>query len=151
MLVDWNLVWLSSERLPWAAEWNRCRETHRQTLDRAQESCEGVGRRIRGSGGGRNSTGRPTESITYTLGGSQRLDHQPKSIHGLDLGPLAQMCSRCMAWSSCRSPNSKSRSCPWPCSLPASSGLNRKGCARVSWYLGVGLPCLRGEGERGGR
>ena len=31
--------------------------------------------------------------LTWTLGGSQTLNHQPKSNHGLDLGPL-HTCSR---------------------------------------------------------
>ena len=41
--------------------------------------------------------------LTWTLGGSQRLSHQPKSMHGLDLAPTSpthNIYSRCVAWSS---------------------------------------------------
>jgi hypothetical protein len=40
--------------------------------------------------------------LIWTLGGSQRLNHQPKSKHRLNLG-LLLICSRCAAWSSCGS------------------------------------------------
>jgi hypothetical protein len=42
--------------------------------------------RIIGPRGNRNSTERPTESTNLDPWVSQRLNHQPKSIHGLDLG-----------------------------------------------------------------
>jgi hypothetical protein len=42
------------------------------------------------------------ESIHLDPCGFQGLNYQPKNIHGLDLGPL-HICSRCAAWSSCRS------------------------------------------------
>ena len=41
-----------------------------------------------------NSTGRPIESINLDPWGSQRLNHQPKNIHRLDLG-LLYIYSRC--------------------------------------------------------
>ena len=41
--------------------------------------------------------------LIRALGGSHRLNHQPKNIHALDLGSL-HICSRCAAWSSSRSP-----------------------------------------------
>jgi hypothetical protein len=31
--------------------------------------------------------------LTWTLGGSQRLNHQPKNIFGLDLAPNTNICS----------------------------------------------------------
>jgi hypothetical protein len=45
-----------------------------------------IGGRIAGSKGERNFTGRPTESTHLDPWGSQNLNHQSKSIHGLDLG-----------------------------------------------------------------
>ena len=50
-----------------------------------------VGGRIEGPEGDRNSTGRPTESTNLDPWGSQRLNHQPKNIHRLDLGLPAHM------------------------------------------------------------
>ena len=53
--------------------------------------------------------------LTWTLRGSQRLNHQPKSEHGLDLGSLCGG-SRCAVWSSCGSPdNPGSVACPPAC------------------------------------
>jgi hypothetical protein len=40
--------------------------------------------------------------LTWILGGSDRLNHQAKSIHRLDLGPL-YICNICVIWSSCGS------------------------------------------------
>jgi hypothetical protein len=72
------------------------------------ESCGRVGDRIEPARGVKDTTRRPTESTNLAHGGSQRLNHQPKSIQGLDLEPL-NICSRCKAWSSCGSPNNWSR------------------------------------------
>ena len=94
-------------------------------------------------------TGTPQEDqqsqLTWTLGGSQRLNHQPKSIHGLDL-VLPCICSKCPAWSSCDSPNNWSgggsgagcsltlfpncRSCS--CNWAALSGFYGRRCAQSS-------------------
>ena len=46
-----------------------------------------IGGRIAGSWD-RHSIGIPTESMNLVPWGSQRLNHQPKSIHGLDLAPM---------------------------------------------------------------
>jgi hypothetical protein len=43
-------------------------------------------------------------------GGSQRLNYQPKSMQGVDLGPL-HICSKYAAWSSCGSSNNWSGGC----------------------------------------
>ena len=51
--------------------------------------------------GDRNTTGRPTESLNLDPWGSQSLNHQPKNIHGLDLGlpaHMQQMCSLVFMW-----------------------------------------------------
>jgi hypothetical protein len=47
-----------------------------------------VGGRIVGPKGDRNSRGRKTESINLDTWGFQRLNHQTKIIHGLELAPL---------------------------------------------------------------
>ena len=47
----------------------------------------------------------------------QRLNHQLDSPHGTDVGPL-HICNSCVVWSSCETPNSKSRGCLWLCCLP---------------------------------
>ena len=57
-----------------------------------------IGERIAGPKRNRNSTGRTTESTNLDPWGSQNLNHQPKNIHGLDLG-LPHICSRCATWS----------------------------------------------------
>jgi hypothetical protein len=45
-----------------------------------------IGGRIFSPYGDRNSTGRPTESTNLDPWNSQRLNHQTKNIHGLNLG-----------------------------------------------------------------
>lgn len=94
--------------------------------------------------------------------GSQRLNYQPKSMQGMDLGPL-HICSKYAAWSSCGSSNNWSGGCLWFCCLPldllpppglpgwASVGEEvlspaGTGCPRVGWYP-RGLPLLWGEQE----
>jgi hypothetical protein len=81
---------LSSERLNSADDSDRCR--YPQT-----NSGWGWGllwknrRKNCGLEGNRNFTRRQTEPINLEPWGSQRLSHQPKSIHQLDLGPLTHM------------------------------------------------------------
>ena len=58
--------------------------------------------------GSKDTTERPTESTIPGPGASQSLNHQPKSVQGLDLG-LPHICSRGAAWASCGSPISWSR------------------------------------------
>ena len=53
-------------------------------------SLTAVGRRIEEPEGDRDSTGRPTKSTN--IGGSQRLTHQLKNEHRIDLDPL-HICS----------------------------------------------------------
>jgi hypothetical protein len=77
--------------------------------------------------GDRNSTGRPTESTNLNSWGSQRLNHQPMNIHGLDL------CIRCAAWSSCVSPNNWSSDYPKSC------------CLYEEFALLAGLLCLASD------
>ena len=46
--------------------------------------------------------------LTWVHRGSQRLNCQPESIHGIDLGPL-HICNSCAAGSSCGTPTSVAR------------------------------------------
>ena len=62
-------------------------ETHSQTLGRTQKSYKRVEGRIKGARGINYTTRRPTESTNFGPWGSQRLNHQPKNMHELDLGP----------------------------------------------------------------
>jgi hypothetical protein len=52
-----------------------------------RESCERVRNRIEQAGEVKDIIRRPTESPDLGPWGSQNLGHQPKSTHGLDLGP----------------------------------------------------------------
>ena len=103
--------------------------------------------------------------LTWTFGGSQRLNHQPKSIHRLDLAPhpmYVQMCSLVFMWvpqqlerglSLTLLPGCRSCSFNWA----ASSGLSERGCAQSCSDLiyqdglvpRVGIPLLGGKGEGG--
>jgi hypothetical protein len=56
----------------------------------------------------RDSIGRPAESINLDPWDFQRLNHQLKRDHGLDLG-TPHICSRSVTWSSCRSPRQLER------------------------------------------
>ena len=94
-----------------------------------RESRGRAGERIEEPGEDGNATGRPTESTNLNSGGSQKMNHQPKSIHGLDLGPLAhmeQMCSLVFNWNGCY---------PKSC------------CLSVGYILLAGLSCLASVGE----
>jgi hypothetical protein len=50
-----------------------------------EDSYGRVGGKIASSEGGRSYRGKPTESANLDLWGSQKLNHQSKSIHRLDL------------------------------------------------------------------
>jgi hypothetical protein len=88
---------MSSERLDPADDGNRCKDP--QTLGRALGVLWREKRRIEVANGVT-----PHEDIqsqlTWAGGSSQRLNHQPKSVQGLDLGPL-HIGSRWAAWSPC--------------------------------------------------
>jgi len=73
-------------------------ENHSQTLDGPEESCGRVGGRIEELEKDRDSSGRPTESTHLGPWGFQSLNHQPKNIHGLDLGPSYKVCSLILMW-----------------------------------------------------
>jgi len=60
-------------------------ETHKQWMEPG-DSYGRIGERIAGLKG-RNATGRPTESTNLHPWGSQRLNQQPKGIHGLTQSP----------------------------------------------------------------
>ena len=91
---DRILASLSSERLHPAEDGNRCRDPQpniRWCSSLVEELREGLRDLKR--------TGTPQEDqqsqLTWTLRGSQRLNHQPKSMHGLDQGPLAHIYQTC--------------------------------------------------------
>ena len=80
MLAVRNLAWLSSKRLHPAADGNRCKDPQsnaRQTLGSLMEDLE---EGLKNPKWERDSSKRPTESTDLALWGSQRLNHQPKSI-----------------------------------------------------------------------
>ena len=73
--------------------------THSQTMD--ENSYGRVGGRIVSPEGDKNSAGRPTELTNLDPWGSQSLNHQPKNIHGLNLGlftHMKQMCRLVFVW-----------------------------------------------------
>jgi hypothetical protein len=110
-------------------------ETHSQPLHRAQEVLWGSwGEGLRNPEGIRTSQEDQQSQLTWTFGGSQRLNHQPKT--NTWVGPRSPAHSRCAAWSSCRSPNNWSGGRPWLCCLSvdpvpltALSGLSERRCA----------------------
>jgi hypothetical protein len=125
---------MSSERLYPAADGNMCRDPQPNIrwslgilVDELEEKMEGVR-------GVKDTTRRPTVHQLEAHGDSQRLNDQPKSMYGLDLGPL-HLCSRCAAWFSCWSPNNWRRGCLWLCGLP------------LDPLLLAGLSCLASVGE----
>jgi hypothetical protein len=78
-----------------------------------------------------NSTGRPTVSANLVPCGSQRLSHQPKNIHSLDLAlpgrpHTEQICTLACMWL----PNN------WCWGYPNSC------CLHMRYILLAGLPCL---------
>ena len=83
-----SLAWLSSEMLRLAADSKRYRHPPKQWMELG-DTYGRTGERIVGPH--RNFTGRPTESTNLDPWGSQKLNHQPKNIHRLDLGLPAHM------------------------------------------------------------
>jgi hypothetical protein len=82
MAVPWEASpssWLRQTQTSTAKQWMELRNSYGR-----------VGGRIAGPEGDSNSTGRSTESTNLDPWGSQRLNHQLKSIHGLDLGHPTQ-------------------------------------------------------------
>jgi hypothetical protein len=54
--------------------------------------------------------------LTWAHRSTQRLHHQPGSLHQTDLGPL-HTCYDFVTWSSCRAPNRGSRAWSWTSDL----------------------------------
>jgi hypothetical protein len=122
-----------------------------------------VGGITAGPKGNRNFTRRPTESTNLDPWNSQRRNHQPKSIHGLDLGPfhtcVADVPMYCLHVDSeqLKQRQSQKLLCVYGiCSIwDALSGLSGRGYPyppRDLIYQGRGIPraCFhpfRGEGE----
>jgi hypothetical protein len=84
MLEDRSLEQLSSKRLYPEADWNRCRSgTLREELEEGLRALKQ-----------RWTLQEDQQSqLTWTIGSSQRLSHQPKNTHRLELGPQ-HICSR---------------------------------------------------------
>jgi hypothetical protein len=91
-------MYMSSARLYPEPDGNRCRDLQpnirQHSLGDLWKSMVGVERNGRGV---KDTIRRPTESTNLGLW-VPRLNHQSKSIHRLDLGPLH--IRRCVAWSS---------------------------------------------------
>jgi hypothetical protein len=125
----WSLTWPSSERLHTAADSDGA-ETQSQTVDGGWGFLwKSWGKDFEDPRGDMNSTGRPTESTNLDPLDFQRLNHQPKNIHGLDLGLPAhmwQMDSSVFMWVSNN----------W------SGGYSKGSCLYVGHVLLAGLPCL---------
>ena len=88
MFADRSLVYLSSERFHPEANGKRCRDSNPNIRWSLGNLTEELGEGLSGT----KRTGTLQEDqesqLTWTLGGSQRVNHQPKSKHQLDLGPL---------------------------------------------------------------
>jgi hypothetical protein len=132
---------------------NRCRYSQLNIGWPLVSLVEELQGRIENSEGERNSTERPTK-LVWTLGDSQRLNHQQNNIYGLDLGPL-HICSRYAAWSSCGFPNNWSRG--WlSLKLFPICGIHLPNWAALSGISREGLPLtlqrfdVPGWGETGG-
>ena len=104
-------------------------ETHEQTLSRAGGVLWKTGlRELKGS---RTRPEDLQSQLTWAHGASQKLNYQPKSWAGPSSNTWAgprplHICSRCAAWSSCRSTNNWSRDC-----------LNSVACLWITFlYLG---------------
>jgi hypothetical protein len=99
MVTDKSLAQLSSERLHPAVGGNKCRDPQPNIRQRAQrEEWQGWsgGKGMREPERSRTPQENLQNQLTWAHGGSQRLSHQPKSMHGLDLGPL-HIWNRCAA------------------------------------------------------
>ena len=84
---------MPSERLHPTANGKRCRDSNPNIKWNFRSLSEELGERLRDL----KKTGTPQEDqesqLVWILGGSQRLNHQPKSEQELDLGPI-HICSR---------------------------------------------------------
>jgi hypothetical protein len=74
---------------------------HQAELRKSEEDWKESRERLRETEG--STVQEDLQSLGLWGGVSQRLNHQPKSVHGLDLGPLHR-CSRCAAWCLCGFP-----------------------------------------------
>ena len=138
---------------------NRCRDPQPNIRWSSRSLVEEFGEGLR-----EQRTETPQEDqqsqLPWTLEGFQRMNHQPKSGHGIDVG-LLHICSLVFL----EILNNCSKSCPWICCLPvdpvsltgmfclASVGEDAPHpasslCVSVEWYLRVSLPCQRRRGQR---
>lgn len=107
------LIQLSSKRLRSAKGRNRSRASLPKIRWTSGFLVEGS---WFGAGGVKGNTRKPKESVNLPHRGLQRLNQQPRTLLGTDLGFLP-VCYSCAIWSSCGTPNSRSRSCFLLCCL----------------------------------
>lgn len=118
-----------SERVHPAADGNRYRDPLPNNNSSSGNFVEQGKKGLRELEGSRTPKEDLQSKLIWAHGGSQRWNHQLKSMHGLDLSPL-HLCCRCLSWSSCGSPNNQSGGCLWLCCRPLTS------------FPLDGLPCL---------
>lgn len=84
--------------------WKEMKRTTIKTLGRTWGVLQKRGGDCRSQRGQRQQDN-PQNQLTWAHRGSQGLNQQPGSLHGIDIGPL-HMCLGCAAWSSSGTPNS---------------------------------------------
>jgi hypothetical protein len=112
-----NILIISSSRWGGEADGDAMTGHNSQTWAEARESVEDWRIEASKSEGSRTPPEDPQSQLAWDGGGSQRLNHQPESVQGLDLEPL-HISGKYAAWSSCGSPNKCSGSYLGLCSLP---------------------------------
>lgn len=96
-----------------STSWCRQMQNHRQILGRDQGNLSGG--RIERVEEVKDTYLHIYSQLTWTHGGSQRLSHQPKSTHSLEISSL-HICIRCTSCS-CGLPNNWCRGYLWLCYL----------------------------------
>ena len=99
MLADRSLAQLSSERFHPTVDQNRYRDPQPNIRWSSGSLAEELGVGLKNLEGTGIQKEDQESQLTWTLGASQRLNHQPKNIQGLDLAapPPTCICSRCVA------------------------------------------------------
>jgi hypothetical protein len=85
MFADWSLAYLSSERLHVAPDQNRCRYSQPSIKYHSWNFVEELWEGLRNPKRTETPQEEKQSQLTLTLGGSQSLNHQLESKHGLDL------------------------------------------------------------------
>jgi hypothetical protein len=93
MLADRNLASLSSERLYPEANGKRCKDSYPNIRWSSGSHMEELREGLRNPKRKGILQEDQQSQLTWTLGSSQRTNHQPKNIHRMDVGPL-HICKR---------------------------------------------------------